>query len=596
MPKDLITTLALGPWSGIADTKGGSEPLPGKLRNGQNLVFSGANKLSVRLGSQLALTLKDDAGTPATVTRVLHVGTFMDGAIAISHSTATNKVYLYRLPATMDGWYDATGALQSTRFPQPCATLWSSITTPPDVSVAEGLGTLYVANSSAIDVAGLYYRTQQVVFSAAGVPTVSDLKASGVSGAVGADNAYFTVIASFHQHLWGIGYGAGAVAGYTSYRPELARFTQPSFGNLQTADSIVIGDRVRALRERGVAMAVAGDALFIGASKALFRVTGYGRDSWFVETLDQKYGIVGPKALVSVGHTLYYWTSRGPCRCADSGSPEPLWDSVVGAVATVANESKIVASFDPASDQVLYTYDTGSGVRTLCAFDTRRNDFVSTDGDIGLVINASGIVEPITLSTATPPAAPAAPTIVSTTSVTDTTALFTWTVGDSGAQHEVSQRPQGSPSYSVQPLTLEGVTTYSQTGLFSGTAYEWRIRALKGGVYSAYVGPVTASQFSTTGTSGGTGAPTSLTATQTTPGHTPVSLSWVNADPTLSIQILRSTDGYSFTQVGSASAGATTASNNPSAFGTFYYEVRHQNADGSVGFASAYATVTVAGP
>ena len=136
MPISTITTLPLGPFDGINDTKGGSVQAPGKLRNAKNMTFSGQDKLAVRLGSQLALTLKDDAGTPATVTRVLHVGTYMDGAISIGHSTVTSKVYLYRMPATMDGWYDATGALQSTRFPQPCAVLWAAIATPPDVSVA----------------------------------------------------------------------------------------------------------------------------------------------------------------------------------------------------------------------------------------------------------------------------------------------------------------------------------------------------------------------------------------------------------------------------------------------------------------------------
>ena len=263
----------------------------------------------------------------------------------------------------------------------------------------------------------------------------------------------------------------------------------------------------------------------------------------------------------------------------------------------MANESTIVAGFDASSDQVVFSYDAGSGVRALCAFDTRRNDFASVDGDIGIVISATGVVESIALSTATPPAAPAAPTIVSTTSVTNTSAVFTWTVGDTGAQHEIGTRVQGAPSYDVQPLTDATVTTYTRTGIVAGTAYEWRIRALKSGVYSAYVGPIAASRFTTTGAPSTSGsAPTGLSATPTIPNKTKITLAWTNASPSLPILVYRSTDGVAFTQVATVTAGVTTTTNEPGAFGTFYYEVAHQNADGTTSALSDYASVTTTPP
>lgn len=586
MPTSTLTTIALGPFDGMLDTKNPSNAQPGKLRNMRNLVLSGAGKLSVRNGSGLALTLKDDAAH-ATVTRVLSVGTFMDGAIAIAHSTVTNKVYLYRMPATMDGWYDATGALTSNATPQPCAVLWTSVTAPPDVSVAEGLGTLYVAQTSAIDVAGAYFPAQTVVFSLAGVPTVANLKANGTGGSAGTDDAYFTLVCSFHQHVWGWGFGAGTTAGYTSFRPELGKFSQPSFGAFQTADSIVFGDRVRALRERPIGAAVAGNAMFVGASKYLFRVTGYGRDSWFIETLDQKYGMTGPKAFVAVGNVLYYWTSRGLSRCADSGAPQPLWDAIVAAVATVANESKIVLGFDKDTDQVLVTYDTGAGVRTLCAFDTRRDDYASVDGDIGLVINCAGIVEPIYQSTVTPPAPPAAPVIAGTTVLSDTSAYFFWTESDALAAIEVSIRVQGTTVYSVLGTTAAGVLSYTATGLTAGTAYEWRVRSTKSGVFSSYVGPVAASQFTTTGGGAGPAAPTITAANQVTVGHTNVLVSWTNADSSLQTQVFYSSNGTTFSQIGTATAGATSKSVDVGAYGHFYFYVRHVTGGGTPGANSA---------
>jgi hypothetical protein len=361
----------------------------------------------------------------------------------------------------------------------------------------------------------------------------------------------------------------------------MARFSQPSFGDLQTADSIVIGDRVRALRERAVGLWVAGDALFLGASKYLFRVTGYGRDSWVVETMDEQYGVVGPKAAVSVGSMFYYWTSRGPMRCSDTGTPQPLWDAVVGVVSTVANEAKIVAGFDSASDAVLWTYDSGSGVRTLCAFDTRREDFSSADGDVGLVIACAGVVEPISQSTVTPPAPPTAPTIVSTTDVTTTQAQVTWSVGDSLAKTEVSFRVQGNPSYTVATLADLAVVTFTLTTLTAATPYEWRLRAYKNGIYSSYVGPITASQFTTLAGGGGGGAgptpPSGLTATG---GVRQAVLAWTNGDPTVPTQIFRGTDGVSFSQIATASAGDTGYTDHLTGAGTFYYEVRHIDGGG----------------
>lgn len=594
MPVSTLTTIPWGPFDGVIDTKGASVLQPGKLKNAKNLVLSGASNLSVQNGTVVSLTLKDDAGTPATVTSVLHMGPYMDGAIAIAHSTVTNKVYLYRLPATMDGWYDATGALQANANPQPVGALWTSVTVPPDVWVAEGLGTLYVAQTSAIDVAGLYFRTRTVVFSVAGVPTFADLNANGTGGAAGADFAYFTAVWSFHQAVWGVGYGAGAVAGYTSFRPELAKFSPPSFGNLQTADSIVIGDKVRAVRERVISGGVAGNALFLGASKYLFRVTGYGRDSWVIETLDQKYGPTGPKAGLAVGETFYYWTSRGLCRCTDTGSPQPLWDAIVAAVATVANESKVVLGFDSSTDRLLVLYDTGAGVRTLCAFDTRRDDYCSIDGDIGLVVNCAGMVEPIYQSTVTPPAPPTAPTIVSSTALGSGQEKFTWTVGDALAEHEVGYRVQGAPAYTLLPNAAAGATTATVTDLAASTAYEWRIRALRGGVYSAYVGPIAASQFTTPGGPAGPAAPTGFSATPAPlTGPTVALLQWTNADPTLVVQLFLSSDGVSFTQVGTASAGATTTAVDAGAYGTFYFKIRHLAADGTPGTFSSVAFCTL---
>ena len=147
MPRDSLATVPLGPFTALADTKGSSVPAPGTLRNARNMKFAGLSQLTVRGGTVVTFTLMDDQGSPANVTSVLAVQPFMDGGVMVAHSTVTNKVYLYRTTAAMDGWYDATGALTSDANPKPCAVLWTSVTTPPDVWLAEGLGTLYLAQT-----------------------------------------------------------------------------------------------------------------------------------------------------------------------------------------------------------------------------------------------------------------------------------------------------------------------------------------------------------------------------------------------------------------------------------------------------------------
>jgi hypothetical protein len=259
-------------------------------------------------------------------------------------------------------------------------------------------------------------------------------------------------------------------------------------------------------------------------------------------------------------------------------------------VGTVANEATVVAGFNAANDDVLFTYDSGSGVRTLCAFDTRRDAFASGDGDIGLVINCAGVVEPIAKSTVTPPSPPTAPTIVSTSDIATTQAQTNWTVGDALAKTEVTYRVQGNPAYSLGTLADLGATTFTLTGLSSGTAYEWRLRAYKNGVYSSYVGPVAASQFTTAASGGGGTGPASPSGLGATVlGATSVTLTWTNGDGTVPTQVFRSTDGVSFSQVGTAPAGDTTYLDNTHAHGDFSYEVRH--IDGS-GNPSGYSNVT----
>lgn len=515
-----------GPFSkGVQDSGNPSIDLRGALRSSKGLYFSGAQRLGARSGSQLAMTLKDDGGGPANVTSVRYVAPFKDRAIAIAHSTVTNKAYLYVLTPALDSWYDSTGALQATLLPQPAGILWTGITIAPDVFVSEGLGTLYIAHAAAIDSVGLNFATKQ--WDGTYPVVVATTKASGTGGTVGTDDAYFLGVIAFQQHLWGWGYGTGNTSP-TAYRPELPRYSQPNFGPFQTADSITIGDRVRSEREKVICAGVAGSALILAAPYLLSRVTGSGRSSWYKDPIDRSHGIVGPKAGVTGGaddEYFYYWCPRGPIRVSESGKPEPLWGGVASIVKRVINPERIVASRMEAEDCIVFTVDVGNGVRTRLAFDVVRDEWVAVEDDMGLVIAYGGEVDVVKGSTAagaSPPAGP--PTAASTTNIGSSTAQANWASGDPTAQTQVEIRVQGTSPWTVVTTVVPGIASYVFTGLTLGVNYEWRSVHVRGGQLSTYLGPSASTQFTTIAT---LQPPSNLAANEILSGS--ITASWVNS-------------------------------------------------------------------
>lgn len=392
----VLTPKTFGPFSRVVDTANPSVDLTGALKSATGITIQGAGKIRLAPGTAVSLTLKDDAGTPADVTSVCAVVPFADGALAVAHSTNTNKVYLYRLLATMDGWIDSGGTTHSNdASPQPMGVLWSTITSPPDVTIAEGLGVAYIAHTVAADSSTLAWPTKTFTDSTRAIATYqADLDGSG------AKDVYALGTISFQQHLWFWGFGSGNTAS-TGYRPELARFSGDSFAAASASDSITLGDRVRSEREKIVGAGVAGEALFLGGPFYLSRVTGYGRYSWYKQPLDKSFGFVGPKCMVTVGDTLYYWSNMGPMRVQAQSAPEPLWESVLGFVADVINPQTIVAGYDESTDTVKFACDTASGVRMTADYQVRRQAWVGVNDDLGLVIRGMGTVNPIVASTAT---------------------------------------------------------------------------------------------------------------------------------------------------------------------------------------------------
>lgn len=656
-----ITPRPLGPFTGgVVDLTNRSLETRGTLKRARSLVLLGNGKLAAKGGSTLALTLKDDQGSPANVTAVCDVLPFNDGALAIAHSTTTNKLYLYHLNATLTGWYNTAGALQSTLLPEPRAILWASITTAPFVLVAEGLGLAYIAHTEAADGSALAYPTRvfnpsptalsvtsitragatatltaaaahklrtgdrvtvaganeteynvTAIVTVTGTTTftyaVSGTPASPATGTItytalvtlfqadldasgAAEDIYALGVQSFKNHLWYWGFGSGTTAA-NGYRPELARFSGPSFTTPIGADSITIGDRVRSQREKIIAGTAVGDALFLAGPFILSRVTGAGRASWFRKQIGKEmYGVVGPKACCAAGDWFYAWGPRGPYRCPEMGKPEPLWEAITTAIAAAINTSRIVASFDEGRDLVRFYYDAGTGVRTYCAYHTVRNVWLGPDDDAGLAIRAAATIAPVYASTAAPTVGPTgAPTTASTTAVTTSSATANWTAGDAGATTRIEYRRQSDTTWTIAVSNLAaGVASYGITGLTSNVAYEWRAVHIKDGIESSYLGPVAGSQFTTAATTLTGPSGLSLLSTNV-PGYADISAYWTNGEAEIGTQTEVHYAGPSVGAPGAGSyvlaetvptPGASSTSGPPASIrvsttGRYWVKVRH---------------------
>lgn len=493
------TIRSLGPFLGVQDGRNPSLDAAGILRAARHVGFSGFNRLEAAPGSNLAMTLLDDQVTPAACTSVAYIGQFADFAIAAGHSTVTQKVYLYLLAPDLTGWYSATEVLTATLLAAPVGVLWINMSSPPVLTVAELLNTAYLAHNAAADVNGLYFATRQ--FSKPTTTwTVADVTGEG-------NPVYFNIVVAFQGHLIGSGFDFG-INPALCFRPELIRFGEADGGAIDGvgSGSFTVGHRVRSKRDSVVNMTVAGDVCYIGTPTAVWPLIGYGRDSWDKsQPIDDSEGIVGPLAAVAVIGTLYYWSSRGPMRVTGRGIPQPLWDAIPDEIAALIDPQKIVAAYDSDRDQVQFFHRAGAytGNQLLCAFDVRREKFVTADTDIGFPVACAALIAPVVAagaSGATPPAGP--PTAAVTSDVFQGSALLGWTNGDTSLETTtiIQYREQGATTWLAGGTAATGVTSAYLTGLDPLTAYEWRVFHRRFGMDSAALGPSVATQFTTSNT------------------------------------------------------------------------------------------------
>jgi hypothetical protein len=251
------------------------------------------------------------------------------------------------------------------------------------------------------------------------------------------------------------------------------------------------------------------------------------------------------------------------------------------------------ASGDPKylsiAKKILAVNDWGNTIKEF------NQDMHSSGQGLYLLQNAAGSV-PLLLSAAGGsgggggvPLLPNAPTNLSATSASTSQINLVWTDNASNETGYKVERSTDGNTYAPLVTLGAGVTSYSNTGLAAATKYYYRVYAYNGAGNSGYSNVANA----TTGTTP-PNAPGGLTATAVSSSQ--INLAWTdNASNESGFKVERSPDGISFTQIGTAAAGATSYSNTGLAAATkYYYRVRAYNGGGDSGY-SNIANATTSG-
>jgi hypothetical protein len=271
-----------------------------------NLISNQVGRLVVRGGSRAALTLVDDAGTPANVTSVLGVWNYSQtGALAIAHSTATSKHYAYRL--TPDLAY-TTGAVGTSRHS--LGTAWATAT-PGRPVVSELWEKLYVADGT-LDYAG---RRGLVSIDSAGTVTAQTYDLDGSGSGLATIKAY--TCAAYNGVLFTAGYDTEASGDEPAMlRHSLLGTAPDASGGFDKDAWNIIGARGQAI----TAMVPGRSILLVAKANELYRLSGYGRAlpgwQYTVEQVDNTlgFGCSNPYALCHAEGFWYGVGESGPFR------------------------------------------------------------------------------------------------------------------------------------------------------------------------------------------------------------------------------------------------------------------------------------------
>lgn len=426
---------------------------------------------------------------------VLHVHpirAFGIGAI-FTYDPATRKVWLYRS--------NGEGTTTTGRF-----EVWTIPVSAgyPRVSCDDSYGKLYIAH----DEARFAYRQNTKVYDPT-TDTLADYKLDMYAPTgVDADKVAvkFRGVKRHLNYLCGWGWGTEQsypTSGYYADRPEILRISLPGEPDvMQPLHYIIVGQRYEPIN----GCSTVNGNLVIRKDADSYRMVGESRANFGVQPIDELFGVVTQRLMVTVGDKNYFWSLDGP-RVSGDGPSEDLalpinvpggLPSTLAALASPAIEDGFVI-YNPVQREVLFIFDRAAYVLHLKDGTPRwsyRQYSVKIGGGGTLYSGVQvGDIAPPPGGGSPPPGggggvAPAAyPTLTATTSIAQGSAIGNWNntgtlIG--GEQFEVWMKA-GSGAWALYSSgSVSGATgNDALAGLIAGTVYGIAVRFKLVGVYTS---------------------------------------------------------------------------------------------------------------
>lgn len=234
----------------------------------------------------------------------------------------SKAIRIYRLDT-------ANGVLQT--LASPANGLWGIAaggdTSFPVVSYAEADGRVFFAHDEAsftLRLPTIYYTPNFVTPATPGTLTTltADLNGDNVAASV-----YFRGVVAYLEYMGGWGYGSETPG--DEDRGDIFRISKPAQptvwvpGNFFLAgvrrDPIIAAGPARQTSSIGNVTGV----LALLKNEQSFRIIGTSPDDFGIENLDELYGAISSRVVISIGDVLYTWASDGPRKVTPAGT-EPI--------------------------------------------------------------------------------------------------------------------------------------------------------------------------------------------------------------------------------------------------------------------------------